>query len=328
MPGATTIDELVELVNKRCGANAIVRGGLNRQKVPTPSLQLNNHIGGGIPTGRFVHIYGLPGSGKTTFAMHFCKKVLELFPDDQCLYVDVENTFDRDMAINIGIDSIYVMSFLGTAEDTMVEAEELIRSGNIRCIVVDSIAALLPRSEEDKRLNESGQMNRLAFFMSCLMRRWNSLIPAYNVIAVFLNQLREKPTLYGDPFYTPGGKAIKHHASLEIRLRADKQRKIEDYEKRVIGCEVFYKLEKVKWGGCKPFAEGSFPIIFGHGISEAHELINISKKIGLVKQYKGEFKLGSEVLGSIDQVVSRLKIDTDFRNMLFKAVSNYQEKGE
>ena len=283
-------------IEKQFGANAVMRLGqsstLNVEAISTGSLGLDLALGiGGLPRGRIVEIFGPESSGKTTLALHCIAEGQK--NGGEVAFIDVEHALDPiyARALGVDIDSLLV-SQPDNGEDAMEIAEALIRSGAIDVIVIDSVAALVPRAEVDGEMGDL-QVGAQARLMSKAMRKLTSAIGKSSCLAIFINQLREKVgVMFGNPETTPGGRALKFYSSVRIDIRkTDVLKQGQD----VTG--ILAKAKVVKNKIAPPFRSASFEIVYGKGISHIGEIVDIAAEMDIVKKsgawyaYKGE-KIG------------------------------------
>ena len=290
------LDTALAQIEKQFGKGAVMRLGQNEAMqvdvIPTGSLSLDLALGiGGLPRGRIVEIYGPESSGKTTLALHCVAEAQKT--GGYAAFIDVEHALDPVYAAALGVDvDSLLVSQPDTGEQALEITEALVRSGAIDIIVVDSVAALVPKAEIEGEMGDS-HVGLQARLMSQALRKLAGAISKSNCVAIFINQLREKVgVMYGSPEVTPGGRALKFYASVRIDVR--KGDALKDGSER-IGSRTKAKVIKNKMA--PPFREAEFDVMYGKGISRTGELLDLAVKLEIVQKSGAWFSYQGNRLG-------------------------------
>jgi len=283
--------------------------------ISTGSLGLDLALGiGGIPRGRVIEIYGPESSGKTTLTMHCIAEVQKT--GGIAAFIDAEHAFDKTYAEKLGIDTENLfISQPDNGEQALEIAEHLIRSGEIDIIVIDSVAALVPKAEIDGEMGDS-KMGLQARLMSQALRKLTGAINKTGCACIFINQLRSKiGIVFGNPETTTGGNALKFYASVRLDIRKIGTTKEGGNGEDLTGNRVKVKVAKNKMA--PPFKTVEFDIIYGEGISKAGEIVDIGSELGIIKKAGSWFSYGDNKLGQgRDTVVTLLKDNPELMDEL------------
>ena len=324
------IDSAMSQIEKMYGKGSIMRLGdktaMNVEFIPTGSLALDVALGiGGLPKGRIIEIYGPESSGKTTLALHVVAEAQKR--GGEVAFVDAEHALDPTYAHALGVRvEDMLISQPDTGEQALEITEALVRSGAIDVIVVDSVAALVPRAEIEGEMGDS-YVGLHARLMSQALRKLTGAIGKTNTIVIFINQLREKVgVMYGNPEVTTGGRALKFYASVRIDVR-----RIEALKNgsEIIGNRTRAKVVKNKMA--PPFREAEFDIMYGEGIVREGELVDLGVKLDLVQKAGSWFSMGETRIGQGRDAAKRYlqenpeirdQLEADIRKNFDKLMSN------
>ncbi len=295
-------------IEKRYGKGAVMRLGQNRamiaDAISTGSLTLDIALGiGGLPRGRIVEIYGPESSGKTTLSLHCVAEAQKI--GGTAAFIDVEHALDPVYANNLGVDvDSLIVSQPDTGEDALEIAEMLIRSGSVDIIVIDSVAALVPKAEIEGDMGDT-HVGLQARLMSQALRKLTGALSKSNCVAIFINQLREKVgVMYGNPEVTPGGRALKFYSSVRIDVR-----KVEVLKNGAVPVGAHTRARVVKNKMAPPFKEAEFDIMYGTGISRMSELLDLAVELDIIEKSGSWFSYKGQRLGQGRENVKELLIN-------------------
>jgi recombination protein RecA len=267
---------------------------LDIKRTPTRRLSIDSVFGGGTPDGRIIELYGQESSGKTTIALHILAAYQKNHPDKATGFIDFEHAFDPKYAKNLGIDTEHlVMSQPTYAEQGLEAVEKLISSGGFSCVVVDSVAAMTPKSELEGEMGTQA-VGKQAKLMSQAMRKLTGTANRTKTTLVFINQMREKiGVMFGSPWTTAGGNALKFYASIRAEIRRGTKHKDKEGNYNLNRGKIIVVKNKT----FPPYKEREFDIEFGKGISRVSDILDFAVELGAIEQSGSWFSVDGTKLG-------------------------------
>ena len=316
------LDAAIAQIERQYGKGSVMKLGdnsanMNVETVPTGSLSLDIALGlGGLPKGRIIEIYGPESSGKTTVALHCVAEVQK--QGGIAGFIDAEHALDPVYAKNIGVDNLYI-SQPDCGEQALEITETMVRSGAVDIVIVDSVAALVPKAEIDGDMGDS-HVGLQARLMSQALRKLTGVISKSNCIVIFINQLREKVgVMFGNPETTTGGRALKFYSSVRLDVRRVEQLK---QAGEVIGNHTRVKVVKNKVA--PPFREAEFDIMFGKGISKEGDILDLAANVGIISKSGAWYAYEGDKIGQgRENAKTYLRENPEFCKMIEEMVREH-----
>jgi recombination protein RecA len=321
------IDKLVEDIQEKFGEGMIMKLGdvkhVDVESIPTGSISLDIALGiGGVPRGRIIEVYGPESSGKTTLALHIVSNSQKL--GGTAAFVDAEHALDPEYAKKLGVETKdLLISQPDTGEQALDIVETLVRSGVVDVIVVDSVAALVPKAEIEGEMGDQ-HVGRQARLMSQALRKLTAIISRSNATVIFINQIRMKiGVMFGNPETTTGGQALKFYSSVRVEVRRAAQIKKGE---EVVGNRVKVKIVKNKVA--PPFKTAEFDIMYNEGISLAGDLLDAGVKFEVVKKSGNSLSYGDIKLGAGRESAKNFLKDKENKKIADKIFKEIAEKAK